>query len=87
VPSLQLHSQADDAEGHWERGWTHTRADTRDKTDSRNIREHAMLTTLLVLELAGEQLDAIEESTLRERFADAEPSMCAAGMWPEDWDA
>jgi Zn-dependent M28 family amino/carboxypeptidase len=86
VPALQLHSQADDDAGHWERGWTHTRADTRDKADPRTIREHAMLTTLLVAELAGRDLERVDTDALRERFVDAEPSMRAAGMWPERWD-
>lgn len=86
VPALQLHSVSDDAEGHWERGWTHTRADTRDKVDPRTIREHAMLATLLVLELAEADLDRIAPDTLRDRFGTVESSMRAAGMWPKEWE-
>ena len=86
VPALQLHSRADGEDGHWERGWTHTRADTRDKADPRNIREHAMLTTLLVDTLAETDIDRVDTDALRERLSDAEPSMRAAGMWPEAWD-
>ena len=48
VPALQLHSRSDERG----RGWGHTHADTRDKVDDRDVREHAMLTALLVRELA-----------------------------------
>lgn len=87
VPSLQLHSTDEDGSGdHWERGWTHTRADTRDKADPRTIREQAMITTLLVDELTSRDIDRIYVDALQEQLADAEPSMRAAGMWPENWD-
>jgi len=88
VPALQLHSRpADDDGGHWERGWTHTRADTRDKADVRTVREHAMLTTLIIRRLTGTEISRVDTDDLREELSDAEPSMRAAGVWPDDWDA
>jgi len=86
IPALQVHSQAGDATGAWDRGWTHTRADTRDKIDRRTLREHAMLVTLLVRELAGTDLDRIDPQRLRDDLSDAEPSMRAADVWPDAWD-
>jgi len=49
VPAIQLHSDSGDRG----RGWGHTHADTRDKVDDRNVREHAMLIALLVAEFAA----------------------------------
>jgi Zn-dependent M28 family amino/carboxypeptidase len=88
VPALQLHSQRPGGGGRWERGWTHTRADTRDKVDSRNLREHAMLTALLVRELAATDPERIDTDELRAtlREAGAEPGMRAADVWPDGWD-
>jgi len=83
VPGVQLHSVTPE-EG---RGWGHTHADTWDKTDSRNLREHGMLGGLLVAELTREDvprpdLDAVsadlEDNGLR-------PGMEAAEIWPEGW--
>jgi Zn-dependent M28 family amino/carboxypeptidase len=89
VPAIQLHSERADDEGHWERGWTHTRADTREKADVRTIREHSMVTALLVRTLTREdQLPPrVEPATVRERLveAGAEPGMVAAGIWPDGW--
>ena len=93
VPALQLHSRPaktattgahPDERG---RGWGHTRADTRDKVDRRNLREHAMLTALLVRELAGIDLERVDETELAERLreSDAEAGMRAADIWPADW--
>ena len=89
VPALQLHSRQDDSSpGQRGRGWGHTHADTRDKADARNLREHAMLTALLVQELTRREdvprrdADAVAED-LRER--DYEEGMRAADIWPEDW--
>ncbi|MFW6017566.1 MAG: M28 family peptidase [Halapricum sp.] len=86
VPALQVHSQEDEETGPWDRGWTHTRADTRDKVDRRTLREHAMLVALLVRELASTDLERIDPDRLRADLADAEPSMRAAGVWPDSWD-
>jgi hypothetical protein len=84
---LQLHSRPDDDDGgHWERGWTHTRADTRDKVDVRTIREHAMLAALLIRRLTATDISRIDPEMLQDELADAEPSMRAAGVWPGDWD-
>jgi Zn-dependent M28 family amino/carboxypeptidase len=85
VPALQLHSDS----GERGRGWGHTHADTRDKVDDRNVREHAMLAALLVRELAGEaavpRLDA-DELAARFRQADFETGMRASDLWPDSWD-
>ncbi|QSG04673.1 M28 family metallopeptidase [Halapricum desulfuricans] len=85
IPTLQVHSQAGEETGPWERGWTHTRADTRDKVDRRTLREHAMLAALLVRELAGADLERIDPDRLKAELSDAEPSMRAAGVWPDAW--
>ena len=84
VPALQLHSDS----GEQGRGWTHTAADTRDKVDARTLREHAMLTALLVRELAGQNPPRLDSEELQERFRaiDFEPGMRAAGLWPDEWD-
>jgi Zn-dependent M28 family amino/carboxypeptidase len=84
VPALQLHSDS----GERGRGWAHTAADTRDKVDPRSLRDHAMLTALLVRELAGRDPDPLDAAALQERFraVDFEPGMRAAGLWPDEWD-
>ncbi|RDI72048.1 M28 family peptidase [Halopelagius longus] len=84
VPALQLHSDS----GERGRGWGHTHADTRDKVDDRNIREHAMLTALLVRELAGEtEVPRLDADTLAAAFRaeDFEAGMRAANLWPDEW--
>ncbi|ELZ34002.1 aminopeptidase [Halogeometricum pallidum JCM 14848] len=87
VPALQLHSDS----GERGRGWGHTHADTRDKVDDRNIREHAMLAALLVEELAGrdfEKLPRLDADELADAFraADFETGMRAADLWPAEWE-
>jgi Zn-dependent M28 family amino/carboxypeptidase len=84
VPALQVHSDS----GERGRGWGHTRADTRDKVDDRTVREHAMLTALLVEELAGTDLPRLPESTLVAalRENEYERGMRAADLWPDEWD-
>ncbi|MFC6903676.1 M28 family metallopeptidase [Halalkalicoccus tibetensis] len=86
VPALQLHSQAPSGAQRG-RGWGHTHADTRDKADPRNLREHAILTALLVRELAGTEPPRVDEDELRERLRenDAEAGMRAAEVWPDHW--
>ncbi|EMA52188.1 MULTISPECIES: M28 family metallopeptidase [Halococcus] len=88
VPALQLHSHRAGEAGRWERGWTHTRADTRDKADPRILREHAMLAALLVRELTTVDPDRVDTDALRERLHEdgAEPGMRAAGVWPDSWE-
>ena len=85
VPALQLHSDS----GERGRGWGHTHADTRDKVDDRNIREHAMLTALLVREFAADERDVprLDRDRLVAEFRDAdfEAGMRAADLWPERW--
>ncbi|WP_420028540.1 M28 family peptidase [Halorussus lipolyticus] len=85
VPALQLHSESDERG----RGWGHTHADTRDKVDDRNLREHAMLTALLVREVA--RTDEIPRPSAESvagnlRSGDYEEGMKAAGIWPDDWE-
>jgi Zn-dependent M28 family amino/carboxypeptidase len=84
VPAVQLHSDS----GERGRGWGHTHADTRDKVDDRNIREHAMLTALVVREVAGRDLDRLDRDSLAAAFRDAEfeRGMRAADLWPDNWD-
>ncbi|MEF8802036.1 MAG: M28 family metallopeptidase [Halolamina sp.] len=84
IPSLQLHSDS----GERGRGWGHTHADTRDKVDDRNIREHGMLTALLIDELASMDADRLDTEDLAEAFRDAEfeTGMKAASLWPEGWE-
>ncbi|SER25789.1 M28 family metallopeptidase [Natrinema salaciae] len=86
VPALQLHSEPP-AGGERGRGWGHTAADTRDKVDSRVLRDHAILTALLVRELAARDVPRIDGEALRERLRDQayEPGMRAAGIWPDSW--
>ncbi|SDG21185.1 Zn-dependent amino-or carboxypeptidase, M28 family [Halorubrum xinjiangense] len=86
VPALQLHSDSGDRG----RGWGHTHADTRDKVDDRNVREHAMLIALLVAEFAAPERDLprLDRDELAAAFreADFETGMRAADLWPSDWD-
>jgi len=86
VPALQLHSDSGDRG----RGWGHTHADTRDKVDDRNVREHALLTALLVAEFAAPERDLprLNRDELAAAFheADFETGMRAADLWPDDWD-
>jgi Zn-dependent M28 family amino/carboxypeptidase len=88
VPAIQFHSERPDAEGHWERGWTHTRADTRDKVDARTVRDHAMLVALVVRELAtGADVPRVDPTDVRDALAasGAKHGMEAAGIWPDGW--
>ena len=86
VPALQLHSDSGDRG----RGWGHTHADTRDKVDDRNVREHAMMTALLVTEFAApeREIPRLDHEDLVTAFRDAdfETGMRAADLWPADWD-
>jgi Zn-dependent M28 family amino/carboxypeptidase len=86
VPAVQLHSVTPERG----RGWGHTHADTRDKADSRNVREHGMLAALLVQRLtsADRSVPRPDEHALRERLADdgMRPGMEAAGVWPVGWN-
>ena len=86
VPALQLHSDSGDRG----RGWGHTHADTRDKVDDRNVREHAMLIALLVAEFAAPERDAprLDRDDLIAAFreADFETGMRAADLWPSRWE-
>ncbi len=87
VPALQVHSTPAADDERWTRGWTHTSADTREKVEIRNVRDHAMLTTLLVRALTRESV-SVSVQTVRERLeaTGAKPGMRAAGVWPTTWD-
>ena len=68
------------------RGWGHTRADTLDKLESRNLREQAVLVAELVVELADEDTeveprdpDAIADQLEDEDLAEG---MKITGDWP-----
>ena len=84
VPAVQLHSVTPERG----RGWGHTPADTRDKADSRNLREHGALAALLVQTLTRRDVPRPEDDRLCEALADAEmrPGMEAADVWPDHWD-
>ncbi|MFW5939721.1 MAG: M20/M25/M40 family metallo-hydrolase [Halolamina sp.] len=84
VPALQLHSDS----GERGRGWGHTHADTRDKVDDRNLREHGVLTALLVDELASMDADRLDQEDLAAAFRELEfeTGMKAASLWPEGWE-
>ena len=86
VPALQLHSDS----GERGRGWGHTHADTRDKVDDRNVREHAALVALLVTEFAAADRDPerLDTAALAAAFREAEfeTGMRAADLWPADWE-
>ncbi|MFC4550312.1 MULTISPECIES: M28 family metallopeptidase [Halorussus] len=85
VPALQLHSES----GERGRGWGHTHADTRDKVDDRNIREHAILTALLVRELAATDevpRQSAEKVAGNLQAGNYEEGLRAAGIWPEGWE-
>jgi Zn-dependent M28 family amino/carboxypeptidase len=92
VSALQLHSEraAQTAAARERgRGWGHTHADTRDKVDDRNLREHAILTALLVREVA--RTDEIPRRSAETvagnlRAGNYEEGMRAAGIWPEGWE-
>jgi len=86
VPTLQLHSRPPDG-GSRGRGWGHTRADTLDKVDARDVRSHAMLAALLVRALTRTDPGRVEAAELREAMVDAdrEPGMRAAEVWPDGW--
>jgi len=87
VPALQLHSEPEDG-GERGRGWGHTTADTRDKADVRNLRDHAVLTALLVVELTRADVARLDVDELADelRGANAEKGMRAGDIWPDEWD-
>lgn len=89
VPAIQLHSVTPERG----RGWGHTHADTRDKADARNIREHGALTALLLADLAGldtppRDLPRLDTDDLADMLVDHgyEAGMRAANIWPAEWE-
>jgi Zn-dependent M28 family amino/carboxypeptidase len=91
IPSLQLHSEPADANAPWgPRGKpiVHTRADTLDKVEFRDVREHAGLAALLIRELTtGAAPPRVDTDHLADRLraTGAEPGMRAADVWPAGW--
>jgi Zn-dependent M28 family amino/carboxypeptidase len=90
VPALQLHSAPPDDGMPWgPRGLpiAHTRADTLDKVELRDVREHAGLCAFLVDAVASADLPRVDQHTLADqlREAEAEAGMRAAGIWPDEW--
>jgi len=82
VPGYHVMSETD-GEG---RGWGHTRADTLDKLEPRNLREQAILIAELVVHLASEDV-AVEHrdpEEIAEQLEDEDlaESMQITGDWP-----
>jgi Zn-dependent M28 family amino/carboxypeptidase len=82
VPAVWVHS-TDRQSG---RGWGHTRADTLDKLQSRDLREGAVLLTDLVVEVAdaGREIPHKDTDELIERLEaeDLAAGMKITGNWP-----
>ncbi len=82
VPGYQVASETG-SEG---RGWGHTRADTLDKLDARDIREQAVVLTELVVELAGEDTDVggrdPDDIASQLEAEDLAEGMKVIGDWP-----
>ena len=68
------------------RGWGHTRADTLDKLESRNLREQAVLVADLVVELAdaGTETDHRDPAAVADQLEaeDLAEGMRVTGDWP-----
>lgn len=82
VPGYHVTSET----GSRDRGWGHTRADTLDKLESRDLRESAILLTALVVELADQSTDiphrdseSIADQLESEGYAEG---MRVTGDWP-----
>jgi Zn-dependent M28 family amino/carboxypeptidase len=84
IPGYHVYADTD-YEG---RGWGHTRADTLDKLEKRNLREGAVLLTELVVDLAREDvaIDRKEASEIAEALEDEDlaEGMKITGDWPYD---
>jgi Zn-dependent M28 family amino/carboxypeptidase len=82
VPGVQFRSIT----GNEGRGWGHTEADTYDKVDTRDIRNHAMLVADIAIDVAREDVE-IETKPTEEIARALEDENQAAGMkiigdWP-----
>ncbi|MEF8851385.1 MAG: M28 family peptidase [Haloarculaceae archaeon] len=82
VPGYHVMSETD-GEG---RGWGHTRADTLDKLERRNLREQAVLIAELVVTLASDdvEIDHRDPEDIAEQLEDEDlaESMQITGDWP-----
>jgi Zn-dependent M28 family amino/carboxypeptidase len=68
------------------RGWGHTRADTLDKLESRNLREQAILIADLVVELAAAdtEVEPRNPDSIADQLEDEDlaEGMKVTGDWP-----
>ena len=82
VPGCHVMSETE-GEG---RGWGHTRADTLDKLEPRNLREQAVLVAELVVHLAGDDVEIShrnpEDIATQLEDEDLAESMQITGDWP-----
>jgi Zn-dependent M28 family amino/carboxypeptidase len=82
VPGIHVMSETGD-EG---RGWGHTRADTLDKLESRDLREQAILLTELTVHLAdsGTEVPRRDPESIAEQLEDEDlaAGMKVIGDWP-----
>jgi len=82
VPGYHVMSETD-SEG---RGWGHTRADTLDKLEGRNLREQAVLLTELVVHLASDavEIERREPGAIADQLEDEDlaEGMQVTGDWP-----
>jgi Zn-dependent M28 family amino/carboxypeptidase len=82
VPGYHVMSETE-GEG---RGWGHTRADTLDKLEPRNLREQAVLVAELVVHLAGDDVEIShrnpEDIAAQLEDEDLAESMKITGDWP-----
>ncbi|MFB6162897.1 MAG: M28 family peptidase [Halococcoides sp.] len=88
VPALQFHSTRPDGRmARWDRGWTHTAADTREKVSIATVRDHAMVAAVAIDRLLDADLPRRSPATIRETFeaTGMADRMRVAGVWPEEW--
>jgi Zn-dependent M28 family amino/carboxypeptidase len=82
VPGYHVMSET----GGRDRGWGHTRADTLDKLEVRDLREQAVLLTELVVELADDDVtvDSRDPEAIAEQLDDEDlaEGMRVIGDWP-----
>ncbi|PSP91570.1 peptidase M28, partial [Halobacteriales archaeon QH_8_68_33] len=82
VPGYHVMSETE-GEG---RGWGHTRADTLDKLEPRNLREQAVLVAELVVHLASDDVEIShrDPEDIADQLADEDlaESMQITGDWP-----
>ncbi|AWB27842.1 M28 family peptidase [Halococcoides cellulosivorans] len=88
VPALQFHSTRPGGRtDRWERGVTHTAADTREKVSIATVRDHAMVAAVAVRRLLDTRVPRRDPDAIRAGFEETGLSdrMRTAGVWPEAW--